>query len=167
MAGIPGAWLNFGRHFLPGIRSNEEQLHHMTPAVQTEANRSVSRPRRKKIALVVASSLFVIGCLLALRGLLGNHIEIRGTISSRDLRTITGMHSSHCSVAWPGLQWFPDPIRNLVIARLNPIEIVSVPKDGMAIVVYRGFDTYYYDKRGKHRWGTSSYTLVKDSKGWH
>jgi hypothetical protein len=132
-----------------------------------QANPSESRPRTKKVLSIAAVLLLLIGGFLALRGLLSNHIEIRGTISPRDLAAITQVHSSHCSVAWPGLKWFPEPIRNLAIARLNPIEIVSVPKDGVAIVVYRGFDNFYYDKTGKHRWGTAYYTVVKDRSGWH
>lgn len=127
----------------------------------------MSRPRIKKVAVVAAISLLIVGSFLGMLFLLSKPIEIRGAISPRDLAAITRGHSSHCGLAWPGLNWFPVSIQKNVSAKLNPIEIIAVPKDGVAIVVYRGFNTYYYDKRGKHRWGTSSYTLVKDANGWH
>jgi hypothetical protein len=139
---------------------------HGDASADIEANRPVG-PRTKKVVLTAAVTLFLIAVFFVLRALLSNHIEIRGTISPRDLAAITGNHNAYCGVAWPGLKWFPEPIRNFVIARLNPIEIVSVPKDGVAIVVYRGFDNLYYDKKGKHRWGTAYYTLFKDESGWH
>jgi hypothetical protein len=50
---------------------------------------------------------------------------------------------------------------------LNPIEIIAVPKPGSATVVYRGFDNYYYDRKGKHRGARVSYKLAKDASGWH
>jgi hypothetical protein len=49
---------------------------------------------------------------------------------------------------------------------LNPIDVIAAPSEGSVIVVNRGFERYYYDSRGKHRWGHASYTLVKGQKGW-
>lgn len=96
-------------------------------------------------------------------------VEIRGRVSQADLAEITQAHGSHCPPVWPHLsaKWFPISIHQFISARLNPIEVIAVPNDDKAIIVYRGFYNFYYDKQGKHRWGDASYTLTKDATGWH
>jgi hypothetical protein len=62
--------------------------------------------------------------------------------------------------------WLSIGLQRKLSAVLSPMEIIAVPSDGTAIVVYRGFEHYYYDEKGRHRWGHASYSLLKGSKGW-
>ena len=123
----------------------------------------------KKIAVVGVILLSVIGGLAALRSSLTNRVEIRGTLSRDDVAEITRLHRAVCPTVWLGVlpKWLSISVRRHVSGILNPIEVIAVPEDGKAIVVYREFERYFYDKKGKHRWGHASYPLVKDAKGWH
>jgi hypothetical protein len=119
--------------------------------------------------MTAGMSLLILGALVAVLCSSQRRIDIRGELSAAEVRGIVRTHSACCPDALPKccLKFVPVSIRQYIAARLNPIEIIAVPKPGGATVVYRGFDQVYYDKKGKHRWGTASYTLEKNSKGWH
>ncbi len=93
-------------------------------------------------------------------------VEIRGVLSQTDLAEIRRLHGvwSPSPSLCPG--WLPVFLRSRVSAFLNPIQAITIPWPGAATVVYRGFDEYYYDRKGKHRGGLISYTLAKDARGW-
>jgi len=132
------------------------------------ARSSMSTDIIKRTALLGLISLAVVGAFAALRTSLRNGVEIRGTLSPRDVAEITRLHRSACPIVLRTIfpKWFPISVQRHISATLNPIEVVAVPGDGRAIVVYRGFEQYYYDARGKHRWGHGAYRLAKDANGW-
>lgn len=124
------------------------------------------RIKNSWIAAALAS-VIVIG-LIVLIPVSAGRVEIRGNLSPKDIAEIRQWHLTNCPAMWPKAYpaWLPSAPRRQLSAMLNPIEIISAPGDTRVIVVYRGFETYYYDRKGKHRWGHSSYALVKGEKGW-
>ena len=133
----------------------------------TVARSPMSGFKRLVVAGLISAS--ALGCLAALRSPLMPRVEIRGAFSRSDIAEITHLHHLVCPNVSPAiyLKWFPTSLQRQISVALNPIDIIALPKDGEAIVVYRGFNNYYYDKKGKHRFGTASYTLAKGTNGWH
>ena len=127
------------------------------------------RERMKKVALLALVTLTIAGLLVACVGAFTRHVEVRGTLSADDVKGIVRAHRASCSTVWPRgyAKWFPEALRPCVAARLNPIDIIAVPKEGEAIVVYRDLFYFHYDKKGKHRGVTASHTFRKDLNGWH
>ena len=96
-----------------------------------------------------------------------HRIEIRGVLASRDIAAIKSMHGSCVSLPLGSYQaWIPAPLKRYIAAALNPIQVIAVPADGRAIVVYRGIETRFYVNRRERRWGHASYTLVNTTNGW-
>jgi len=127
------------------------------------------RIRLNKGAWIGVGISFVV--LIGLGALISSssgHVEIRGKLSPKDIAEIKRLHQINCPMVWasscPG--WLPIAPRRQLSAILNPIEIIATPDEARVIVVYRGFERYYFDQKGKHRWGHASYTLVKAEKGW-
>ena len=129
----------------------------------------MSRSWIKRAAVVAVAMLLTLGGWAGLRSSSRPGIEIRGKLSSNDVAQIRRLHRSVGQPIWPNIlpKWFAPGLRREITSALSPIEIIAVPSDGRAIVVYRGFERYYYDKKGRHRWGDAAYTVAKDSKGWH
>jgi hypothetical protein len=124
--------------------------------------------RNKRSWIGAATSLVVLIGLGALITRSSGHVEIRGKLSPEDIAEIKRLHQSNCPMVWASScpRWLPIAPRRQLSAILNPIEIIAAPGEGRVIVVYRGFERYYFDRKGKHRWGHASYTLVKADKGW-
>jgi hypothetical protein len=120
-----------------------------------------------RVVVLLIIFLLLVGALAVLRGSLGR-VEIRGTLTRADLREITRLHGSQSQSVWSPAapKWIPATVRDFVSGTLNPIETIAAPGNGKVIIAYRGFRQYYYDEKGKHRWGVASYTLVKGTNGW-
>lgn len=124
---------------------------------------------RIKSSWIAASiSLTIIVGLIALIPVSAGRIEVRGKLSPRDVAEIKRLHQIHCPIVWASSYptWLPKAPRRQLSAILNPIETISAPSEKYVIVVFRGFERYYYDTKGKHRWGHASYMLMKGTNGW-
>jgi hypothetical protein len=123
----------------------------------------------KSMAVLAIACIAIVAELAALRFHLMHGVEIRGTLSSGDVAEINRLHRLICPVAPSGFypKWVPVSLCRQISAVLNPIEIIAVPADHRAIIVYRGYDEYRYDFKGRHRWGLASYKVAKDTNGWH
>lgn len=129
----------------------------------------VMRIWRIKGSWLAAGFALVIGVgLIALIPVSAGHVEIRGKLSPKDIADIRRLHQTNCPTLWAKSYptWLPSAPRKELSAMLNPIEIIAAPSESKVIVVYRGFNTYYYDQKGKHRWGHASYALIKEQNGW-
>ena len=130
---------------------------------------AMSTARIKKLVVPGLICLGMLAPFVALRYVPLRRVEIRGNLSPVEIAAIIRSHQSNCPPVWAAVcpKWFPVSVHRQISGMLSPIEIIAVPGNERAIVVYRGFEQCYYDKRGKHRWGLASYKLAKDAKGWH
>jgi hypothetical protein len=110
--------------------------------------------------------LFVVAGLGASRWCF-HPVQIRGVLSQTDLAEISRLHRVWCPTPALCPRWLPVSVRSRISALLSPIEIIATPQPAKATVVYRGYDNYYYDRKGKPRRQWVSYTLAKDASGWH
>jgi hypothetical protein len=124
---------------------------------------------KKKTIVIAAIPLLLLGSLAFTIHSVSPRLDIRGNLPQSDLAAIYWVHRSRPASSWMAshAKWFPSSVQKIISGPLNPIETITVPSTGQAIVVYRAFDCVYYDKKGKHHWGAKSYALTKDSKGWH
>ena len=128
----------------------------------------MSRLSIKRVAVAVSIVILLASVLPVASYCMKPRLQIRGQLSHRDLAGILRAHREVCPEGpingkW---RWLPISIEKYVSSQLNPIEIIAVPASGHATIVYRGFYHFYYDEKGKHRWGTATYHLSKERGTW-
>jgi hypothetical protein len=128
----------------------------------------MSKSRARRVYILAFIWLSVVAGLAILFYPRASRLEIRGAISSKDLAEIKRLHRVVCPKVWSGIypKWLPVALERRISVTMNPIEIIAVPSESRAIVVYRGFELYHYDQNGRHRRGLASYTLERGANGW-
>ncbi len=128
------------------------------------------RPRRIKQVVLILALGFALA-LIALLIFISNDRppKILGSLYPADLDAVRSFHRTNCPLALSKTLpvWIPASLRHYISGRLNPIETIAVPSSEHVVIVYRGYEKIYYDKRGKHRFGHATYDLYKGPNGWY